>query len=428
VVPERVAATEQTHGVENEFGFVPRFQFEGKEIGSGRLVDAVARSGGVTLDFDALNVFLRTDMFLEGATPFKEVRRFSPPPVIIGPSTLSHEQTIEGYGALFQQAVARRATPNSVVALSGGRDSRHILLELHAQGRLPRYALTVALESTEDRALAEVIARAVGVPLVIEPQEESILGMRQTIRANDLMSTEHSWLASVASRRDDSAWWDGIGGDVLSAGMDAVGSGFLSHWNVRLFEEGRLDELADGLVRQGPVPYFRDLSLFRRDDAVAAVYAELQRHVDAANPVGSFYFWNRTRVAIGAMSFALLRPAWQPVLAPYLDRDLWRFLSAVPMRLLCQHKLHDQVIRRMYPFVREVPFALKYPVRVSAHRRRALRMLTHLVTRRPRIENLQAAARLLRSILIPSRAADVEWIVASWAYGDTITGLASPSL
>jgi hypothetical protein len=408
---------EAADGVEHAFGFVPRFEFRGEVIGPGRLVETVARSGGVSLDFDALNVFMRTGWFLEGGTPFREVRRFSPPPTIVAPVEMTREQAIDGYVDLFRQAIARRATPRSVLALSGGRDSRHILFELHAQRSLPTAAITVEFDSTSDAQVAREVARAVGIRHDVVHADESVNGARYTVRATDLMSQEHNWFADVARTRDDQAWWDGIAGDVLSAGH------FLEDWNVRLFEIGALDELAERLVPPRPVPYFRDRSLFPRESAVAAIRRELGRHVGAANPIGSFYLWNRTRSNVGSSAFGLLNSAGQRALVPFLDRDLWHFLSSIPLRHIVDQTLHMDVIRRAYPALAHIRYATKRPPDAGHYRRRALKMLGHLCIQRPRLENVDAAARLVRSLLVPSHVADVEWIMANWIYGDAVRQL-----
>jgi asparagine synthase (glutamine-hydrolysing) len=403
-----------TNGVEHEFGFVPSFTFGGEHVGPGQLAKAV-EGRSVSLDHAALNVFLRTDLFLNGATPFREVRRFCPPPVIVSEAAISRAEASEAYADLFRQAVARRIQPDATVALSGGRDSRHILFELHAQGHVPRCVVTVDLETSHEVAAAREVARAVGANHVVVPPNSSVDGAIYAVRATDFMSTQHAWLADLARQRDAHAWWDGIAGDVLSAGL------FLDDWNVRLFHQRRLDELAEGLVRPGKVPYFRDQSLFPRADAVAAIFAELQRHVEAANPVGSFYFWTRTRVNIGASPFGMLRLAGQTALAPFLDRDLWRFLASLPMHIVGGQQFHIDVIKHCYPQFADLAYSAKRPASNSSYRRRAARLLGRLATRKPALENAGAAARSLRSLLIPSRASDMEWIFSTWAYGDTLT-------
>lgn len=407
-------ASESRYGIAHEFGFVPTFFFRGKTIGPAQLTAAIARSDGVEVDFDALNVFLRTDMFIGGATPFLEVRRFSPPPTIVPPVEMTREQAMEGFVDLFRQAIRRRATTESVLALSGGRDSRHILFELYTQGCLPKRAVTVELETSTDGEVAREVANAVGIPHLIELPNRTPEGVRYTVRATDLMSQQHAWIADVARGRNQLSWWDGIAGDVLSAGH------FIDDSNLRLFETGALDELAERLVRTGPVPYYRDQTLFPRARALEAVRQELSLHVGAANPVGSFYFWNRTRVNIGSSAFGLLRPAGQHTFAPYLDRDLWRFLASIPVRHVADHMLHDDVIRTTYPQFAHIGYAHKKTPGLTYYRERSKHMLRYLATQRSSLLSIGAAARTLRSLVLPSRAADIDWIVSSWFFCDEI--------
>lgn len=416
-----MTAKAQSHGFELEFGFIPEFTFRGIRIGSGKLAEVLETAKPLELDYDALNAFLRTDMFLNGGTPFLEVRRCCPPPVIMREVERSREEAIEGYIHLFRQAIARRAIHESILALSGGRDSRHILFELHAEHRLPVAAVTVALEMNTDLQIAKQVAAAVGVKHLIEHPNRTIEGARYTVRATDFMSMQHAWMADVARHRGPEAWWDGIAGDVLSAGH------FLEEWNVRLFAERRLDELAERLVRPGRVAYFRDQSMFPRSVALEAMRDELARHVDAANPVGSFYFWNRTRVNIASSTFGLLRPAGQLTLAPFLDRDLWPFLASLPLRLVKDYKLHEDVIRIMYPAFASIGYSSKHPMKRSEHRRHALTALRSIASLRPTRSDIGAIVRLVRSIVIPGHAADVDWIVSSWVYGKMVDELVRDS-
>lgn len=81
------------HGVEGEFGFIPRFEFQGRRIEAGGLAETVAGQA-VSIDYRALNVFMRADVFLDGATPFGDVRRYCPPPTIVAPIDISPERAL----------------------------------------------------------------------------------------------------------------------------------------------------------------------------------------------------------------------------------------------------------------------------------------------------------------------------------------------
>jgi hypothetical protein len=154
--------------------------------------------------------------------------------------------------------------------------------------------------------------------------------------------------------------------------------------------------------------------------------AELSQHTGAANPVGSFYFWNRTRVDIASSAFGLLQPTGQKTLAPYLDRDLWPFLAALPLGLVRDYKLHEDVIRIAYPHFAHIRYSHKHPERRRSLRKRAISMLAAIARERPSRASLSAAARLFRSLVIPSHARDVDWITSSWVYGDTLERVVAP--
>ena len=72
------------------------------------------------------------------------------------------------------------------------------------------------------------------------------------------------------------------------------------------------------------------------------------RHEAAANPIGSFCFWNRTRREIALAPYAL-GPATATVYAPYLDHDLYDLLSALPAALLVDRTFHTAAIERAFP-------------------------------------------------------------------------------
>jgi hypothetical protein len=112
-----------------------------------KLVEAGAPTG---FDEAALAVFLRLGFFLGDDTPFQSIRtlpRTARSPEagtvtisggyrFVRPQRLSRDAAIDGFIDLFRQAMSRRPPVGQdvVVPLSGGRDSRHILLELCESG------------------------------------------------------------------------------------------------------------------------------------------------------------------------------------------------------------------------------------------------------------------------------------------------------
>ncbi|MFV2063192.1 MAG: asparagine synthetase B family protein, partial [Chloroflexota bacterium] len=112
------------------------------------------------LDLDALAAFLTVGHYYGTDSPFRAIRALPPAcrltwrrgalsiedaPARFTIDDMTREQATEGVITLMRQAVARRipdAEADYIIPLSGGRDSRHILLELLRQGHRPRLCVT----------------------------------------------------------------------------------------------------------------------------------------------------------------------------------------------------------------------------------------------------------------------------------------------
>lgn len=111
------------------------------------------------LDDASVAVFLSPGFFLGEATAFRSIHSLPPGArlewtpsalrvsatglIIPKEQRLSRSSAIDGYIELFREAIRRRpAEGRDCLTLSGGRDSRHILLELCRVERPPTLALT----------------------------------------------------------------------------------------------------------------------------------------------------------------------------------------------------------------------------------------------------------------------------------------------
>jgi hypothetical protein len=83
--------------------------------------------------------------------------------------------------------------------------------------------------------------------------------------------------------------------------------------------------------------------------------AELARHQDAANPVGSFFFWNRTRRVVALSFFAMLGE--HRLITPYLDPAVFDFLAGLPAELFLDHQFHREAVHRAFPEFAGIGFA-----------------------------------------------------------------------
>jgi len=397
------------------------------------------------LDSDALSVFLRYGNLIGEETLFAGIRvvpagarfkwslgrlecegTYDPP----APRDLERGEQIDGLVSLFRQAIARRAPDGEqfVVPLSGGKDSRFTLFELNRQGHTPSRCLTARhppprtdqdLETARE-ICARLALRHVQVDLPADPAAVEVAKNLRT----DFCSDEHGWLLAVADAigPETAIVYDGIGGDVLS---DISGDGMCSHDLSLMMESGDCERAARRLVRlqDSTIRRLVHPDLFRKLDAEKAhdrVARELRRHVDAPNPVASYFFWNRTRRKIALAPFRLFGHV-PTVYAPFLDSDVVEFLSSLTWRSVADARLRGDAIATAYPHLADLPFAVE-PAWIHSSRRSKqyyARFASGIVrySRRRRLDSLELAHPLyVGATLAAGRAAGAVAGRFGWLY------------
>ena len=364
----------------DRYGMFPAYYFATADrfCLSTSVSDLIERGAPTALDDEALGVFLRLGYFLQEETPFRAIRSLPPDAVVTwspsglsvtgtpprpAPQSPSRDEIIERYGQLFTRAVeASLGGEQAAVPLSGGRDSRHILLALNAAGEPPVTTVTVQHyppRRNEDARVAALVAAAAGVPHVTLAQPANRLDVER--RKNELTSYCTAKHAAMLAVRDHVAGrvtrvYDGLAGDVLSQ------SRLQTLTALQKVEDGRFDELAEELLdRDGDESIIRRTlrpdayARWPRERARARVAAALERHAGAPNPLAAFYLWTRTRRDIALSPYALLGSAAE-VVCPFLDEELFDFLFALPARSVIGTQLHTAVIARAYPDFAGVPY------------------------------------------------------------------------
>jgi asparagine synthase (glutamine-hydrolysing) len=333
----------------------------------------------------AMAVFARLGFFVGDDTAFQSIRAVPPDarfefadgkltveggPTIIARKDISHSEAVDGYNEYFRQSIKRRPPTSDryAVPLSGGRDSRHILLKLHEQGHTPKEALTIRRYRPvpgDDFSFAQAIAQAVGVPHVPIIPKRSFTQYESEKNVLTHMCTDEMWwvipIAEYANGRFDTLW-DGLGGDVLSSSGSGASASLTNERN-RMYEQGRLEELAEEVFGRWGVgeaainailpEQFR--KRWTRDAALHRVVEDLRRYEGSSSPVTAFFFWNRARREIALSPTSMYRGV-DTVYLPYLDHDLFDFLGSIPPEILSCHTIHNEAILKAHPRFEHIPF------------------------------------------------------------------------
>ena len=424
----------------DRYGFYPLYYFVGKdEIAVSTSLTKLLMLGAPTqLDEAGLAVFLHVGFFIGEDSPFKAIKLVPPDcdfewqndhlnlsghRPVNKPQNLKRDDVIDAYIPLFSQAIRRRLPIGpSAVPLSGGRDSRHILLELCAAGHQPDLCLSLRHlppRGNGDSESAAQVAAALGMELTIirQPQSRLQAELRKNV-ATGFSTIEHGWLVPMADylRPRVQSLYDGVAGDVLSAGH------FLDETVLGFYEAGDFTGLARSLCSSDNAETALKSLLtatqyprFNYELAVNHLAKEIERHAGNPNPVAAFFFWNRTRRVAAISPYGL--NSIPNIYSPFVDHDLYDFLTSLPASMFLDHQLHTDAIARAYPKFAHIPYEKKgRSVGNRGHfRRLALEVgRYYLAHSSPLIRTSSLLPRLVRSLALGHES--IIWLSALAIY------------
>jgi hypothetical protein len=161
--------------------------------------------------------------------------------------------------------------------------------------------------------------------------------------------------------------------------------------------------------------FLQDGDAFPLEAAQARVRRELDRHLAAVNPLGSFFFWNRVRRGIGVSSFGI-NGAFD-VYTPYLDYDVFDHLTSLTVDNFTDRKFHTEAIHRAFPQYAHIPFESKKKEPASNPRgyllRNWLNLLGHLLWRGGGVINMRYVVPRLVAYSLLGKAKPVWYDSAS---------------
>jgi asparagine synthase (glutamine-hydrolysing) len=365
----------------DRYGLHPMFYvISGQHLWIAPRFEDLIREAPPAWDDDAIAVFLRLGCYMGDDTPLRAVRALPARPTIVAgpdgialssrvlsqrPSQLTRPQVLDAYIDLFRASMAKRLPAGRLaLPLSGGRDSRHILLALRELGRSPDVCITARHfppRGDDDTEVARELCQRFGIPhLVVDHPPCRLEAELAKNRRTHFCADEHVQMMPIADwlQRHPSTAYDGIAGDVLSGGHlrrpEAVGMVRRNAVeDLAIFMIDGYDPTIEEALQKALTPdaYRR----FSRDRAIARIAREVKARMDEPDPVASFFFWNRTRREVALSPYALLRSD-QPVFAPFLDSALFDFLASLPIEMTLDRRLHSDAIARAYPEVQDIRY------------------------------------------------------------------------
>jgi asparagine synthase (glutamine-hydrolysing) len=347
---------------------------------SSSLVELLGAGVPRDLDWEALSVFFRWGGLIGEDTPFASIRMLPPggvleweaghltitaPDIRVKPLQMTRDAAIDGFidhvaAAVATRAVASATTGATLLPLSGGRDSRHLLLRLLQSGQRPALCVTARYgrsDPLDECTIARQLATRVEVAHRIVEAPVSFVGAEaEKNLAIGFTSLMHAWyLPIVATGLEAGATsvYDGL--QLLPFAHEGWGE----ERRMALMESGQYELMANEWVRAAPLRYLLPSVRRRlgREAAVARLARELERYADWPNPLGAFLAMNRTRRAIGNALFGLW-PSHVTVHCPFLDRQVFdHLLGLSPDVTMIGRNFHEDAISRAFPEYADIPYA-----------------------------------------------------------------------
>jgi hypothetical protein len=372
---------------QDRLGMIPVFWWSGDDrfVASTSVLRVASRTGARQLDWDAISSLFSVGNFFNERTAFAGISTIPPGAKLkwtsaggieITRSDLRPPKTFDGtkaqaktiFADLFRQAVARRLpndTTRAVIPLSGGRDSRHIALEVAGQRRGPLNLITIRCEfsaNDEDVRVAGLVAQRLKSPhAVIDIDWRNFVEFirLKNFHTHFQVHVDHHSLFELAmsGALKDAVVFFGTGGDVL------IGDTEFDPKLEALLQSGHLTEAAThpSIMGDCKMPIWfkprgaRTLSCERSENEILRFLGDL---APSCNLFRDYVLFGRQSRNTALVPYDLILRQSR-VATPFLDTDLLAFQRSLPSDPFGPFGIHDEIIADCYPDFADIEYERK---------------------------------------------------------------------
>lgn len=287
--------------------------------------------------------------------------------------TGSWEQAQDTCDSLIRAAIERSPSHwDFAIGLSGGHDSRHLLLATRAVGRSVSRAVCAEhwqrASTAADTAAARLLAHRLGIPLEIASQSPDRYAAEwdKNLLVN-LTSTNHSWVLALARHMGNAQpILDGLNGGGLMCRDPLTVSWVDRYGDACPSADQAVEHVRDILFRH---PRRRVSAWLSSPRLTPSIWREAEdrlverfrRYLDYPNPFQAWIYLERTRRAMALVPYVLMGN--DRVLCPYYDEEVGSFGLSLPWDITCRREFQEQMLARIYPDVADVPLNHRIEVR-----------------------------------------------------------------
>jgi asparagine synthetase B (glutamine-hydrolysing) len=336
------------------------------------------------IDWPAVVICLLTGKCIESDTPFADIRALPLRATLtwslgrlsvdqaLEPETSPTEDydlTLGMYVSQVDAAVRRSITDRPYsMGLTGGRDSRHILLALNEHGSRPAQLVTgnhYLAFSDGDTEIARALSERVGLPITtVDPQPDRIRAEIEKNWQTEFQTLPHSWgLAVARTLSATSATYIGMDGGTLF-GRSTLVKEMRRRYGGALPPRSELRAASMAFLLDRPLDSLNEIlakDLISREDVEEArrrMARSVEKYEAYPNPSQAFKYFNATTRGIGPFTYGMLRNA--EVICPLDDPEVVRFALALPWSVSSRADLQTNAIRRYYEAFADIPFVEDY--------------------------------------------------------------------